>query len=193
MFLEQRKDEGMVRLKMFSRLLLAACLVLLFVAGAAAQDYDIAPGSRIGKIEIGMSRQAVHSTLGNPTGAYRMRARGYRGEYWISSSDNTLRVIYDVAGRVYQVSVTSPRFTTPEGLTTQSSMDDIKQHYRNLKVLRFAARGDIDYYDAVRQGIAFEFTQRYDAHSMQAMRLYAILIHKPGSSVLPEPDERVRD
>jgi hypothetical protein len=183
----------MVRLKMFRKLLIAACLMLLFVAGVAAQDYDIAPGNRIGKIEIGMSRQAVHNTLGNPSGVYRMRARGYRGEYWISSSDNTLRVIYDVAGKVYQVSVTSPRFTTPDGLTTQSSMADIKNHYRNLKVLRFTARGDIDYYDAVRQGIAFEFTQRYDAHSSQAMRLYAILIHKQGSSVLPEPDERVRD
>jgi hypothetical protein len=183
----------MVRLKMFRRLLIAVCLMLLFVASVAAQDYDIVPGSRIGKIEIGMSRQAVHSTLGNPTGAYRMRARGHKGEYWSSSSDNTLRVIYDVAGRVYQVSVTSPRFTTSEGLTTQSSMGDIKSHYRNLKVLRLTARGDIDYYDAVRQGITFEFTQRDDAHSPQAMRLYAILIHKSGSSVLPEPDERVRD
>jgi hypothetical protein len=172
---------------------MAACLMLLFVAGAAAQDYDIVPGSRIGKIEIGMSRQAVHDALGLPTGAYRMRTRGYRGEYWISSSDNTLRVIYSPAGRVYQVSVTSTRFTTPEGLTTQSSLADIKSHYRNLKVLRFTARGDIDYYDAMRQGIAFEFTQRYDAHAPQAMRLYAILIHKQGSSVLAEPDERVRD
>jgi hypothetical protein len=178
---------------MFRRLLIALCLMLIFVAGVAAQDYDIVPGSRIGKIEIGMSRQAVHSTLGNPTGDYRMRARGYRGEYWISSSDNTLRVIYDGAGKVFQVSVTSPRFTTPEGLTTQGSMDDIKQHYRNLKVLRFTARGEIDYYDAVRQGVAFEFTQRYEASAPQGMRLYAILIHKAGSSILPEPDERVRD
>lgn len=158
-----------------------------------AQDYDIVPGRRIGKIEVGMSRQAVHNVLGQPTGAYRMRAKGYRGEYWVSSSDNTLRVIYDVAGRVYQVSVTSARFTTPEGLTTESSLTDIKSHYRNLKVLRFTARADIDYYDAVRQGITFEFTQRFDAHSPQAMRLYAILIHRQGSSVLPEPDERVRD
>jgi hypothetical protein len=182
----------MVRLKMFRKLLIAACLTLLFVAGVAAQDYDIVPGSRIGKIEIGMSRQAVHSTLGQPGGVYRMRARGYRGEYWTSSSDNTLRVIYDVAGRVYQVSVTSTRFTTSEGLTTQSSLSDIKSHYKNLKALHFTARADIDYYDAIRQGIAFEFTQRYDAHSSQAMRLYAILIHKSGSSVMPEPDERVR-
>jgi hypothetical protein len=183
----------MVRLKMFRRLMFASCLTLLCVASVAAQDYDIVPGRRIGKIDVGMSRQAVHSVLGQPSGAYRMRAKGYNGEYWISASDNTLRVIFDGAGRVYQVSVTSPRFTTPEGLTTGSSLGDIKSHYRNLKVLHFTARADIDYYDAVRQGITFEFTQRYDAHPAQAMRLYAILIHRQGGSVLPEPDERVRD
>jgi hypothetical protein len=163
------------------------------VASVAAQDYDIMPGRRIGKVEVGMSRQAVHSLLGQPTGVYRMRAKGYKGEYWISSSDNTLRVIYDVAGNVYQVSVTSRRFTTPEGITTESSLAEIKSHYRNLKVLRFTARADVDYYDAVRQGIAFEFTQRFDAHAPQAMKPYAILIHRQGGSVIPEPDERVRD
>lgn len=184
----------MIRLKIFRRLLIASCLMVLLTAGAAAQDNDIVPGQRIGKIEIGMSRQAVHKTFGQPGGAYRLRARGYRGEYWFSSDNsNTLRVFYDPSGRVSQVSVTSPRFTTPEGLTTRSSLSEIKQHYRNLKVLRFAARANIDYYDAVGEGIAFELTQRYDSHSSQAMRLYAILIHKPGNSVLPEPDERVRD
>lgn len=171
-----------------------ACLALLFAVSTAAQDNDIVPGERIGKIEIGMSRQAVRSTLGNPAGTYSLRARGFKGEYWISSDNsNTLRVIYDGAGSVYQVSVTSTRFTTPEGLTTQSSLADVRSHYRNLRVLRYAARGNIDYYDAVRQGIAFEFTERYDAHTAQAMRLYAILIHKRGGSVMPEPDERLRN
>lgn len=173
--------------------MIAACLMLLFVAGAAAQDYDIMPGNRIGKIEIGMSRQKVHDTLGNPTGAYSLRSRGYKGEYWISSdSTNTLRVFYDPAGRVYQVAVTSSRFTTPEGLTTESSLDDIKRHYQNLKVLHFTARGDIDYYDSVRQGIAFEFTERTDSRNVSSYEMYAISIHKRGGSVLPEPDERLR-
>jgi hypothetical protein len=187
------KGELMTRLKMFRSLMLACCLLLLFVTAASAQDYDIMPGSHVGKIEIGMSRQAVHNTLGNPTGTYSLRARGYKGEYWFSSDNsNTLRVIYDPAGRVYQVSVTSPRFTTPDGLTTQSSLAEVKSHYKNLRALRLAARGDIDYYDAVRQGIAFEFTERLDAHAGQTMRLYAILIHKHGGAVMPEPDERSR-
>lgn len=183
----------MTPLRMARRLIVASCLPLLFITTAAAQDYDIMPGSRIGKIEIGMSRQAVHNTLGNPTGTYNLRARGYRGEYWFSSDNsNTLRVVFDPAGRVSQVSVTSARFTTPEGLTTQSSLAEVKSHYKNLRVLRLAARGNIDYYDAAQQGIAFEFTERTDAHAPQTMRLYAILIHKHGGAVMPEPDERPR-
>jgi hypothetical protein len=183
----------MMRLKMFRRLIVASCLMLLFMTVAVAQDYDIMPGSRIGKIEIGMSRQAVHNTLGKPTGTYALRDRGYKGEYWFSSDNsNTLRVFYDPAGRVYQVSITSSRFKTPEGLTTQSSLDEIKRHYKNLKVLHFAARGNIDYYDAVRQGISFEFTERVDDRNVSSYEMYGLLIHKRGGSVLPEPDELFR-
>lgn len=183
----------MARLKMFRSLIVASGLTLLFVATAAAQDYDIMPGSRVGKIKIGMSRQAVYTALGNPTGTYTLRARGYKGEYWFSSDNSsTLRVFYDPAGRVYQVSVTSSRFSTPERLTTQSSITDIMRHYKNLKVLHLAARGDIDYYDAARQGIAFEFTERVDSRNVSSYEMYAILIHKRGGLVLPEPDELTR-
>ena len=171
----------------------ACCVVLLLAASASAQEYDIVPGSRIGKIEIGMSRQAVHNTLGKPSGTYSLRARGYKGEYWFSSDNsNTLRVFYDPAGHVYQVSITSSRFKTPEGLTTQSSLDEVKRHYKNLKVLHFAARGNIDYYDAVRQGISFEFTERVDDRNVSSYEMYGLLIHKRGGSVLPEPDELFR-
>lgn len=183
----------MARLKKFRSLIVAACLSLLFVTTAAAQNNDIIPGVRIGKIEIGMSRQAVHSTLGNPTGTYTLRARGYKGEYWDSADEiKTLRVFYDPAGCVYQVSVTSRRFKTPEGLTTNSSIDEVRRHYRNLKVRHFAARGDIDYYDAVQQGITFEFTERVDDRNVSSYEMYGLLIHKRGGAVLPEPDEQPR-
>jgi len=140
-----------------------------------------------------MSRDAVHNTLGRPTGTYTLRQRGYTGEYWFSTDEtNTLRVFYDPTGRVYQVSVTSKRFRTPEGLTTESSLDEVRRSYRNLKVRHFAARGDIDYYDSVQQGITFEFTERTDDRNVSSYQMYALLIHKRGGSVLPEPDERSR-
>jgi hypothetical protein len=186
----------MTRLKMFRSLMIASCLTLLFMTSAAAQNYDIVPGRRIGLIEIGMTRQAVHAKLGKPSGTYALRGPGYRGEYWdASDNSNNLRVFFNGAGRVFQISVTSPRFTTPEGLTSSSSLADVRRTYKNLKVLRMSARGDIDYYYDSGRGIAFEVTDQMDAHahsSSLVMRLYAILVFKPGSSPQSEPDELFR-
>ena len=179
---------------MVAKFVVAFCLALLFVASASAQEYEIVPGQRVGFIELGMSRQAVHAKLGNPSGTYKLRGPGFRGDYWFSSDNsNTLRVFYNGAGRVFQISVTSPRFTTPEGLTTRSSLADIRRSYKNLKVLRMSARGDIDYYYDPRRGIAFELTDHMDAHlSSLTMQLYAILVFKPGNSPQSEPDELFR-
>ncbi len=172
----------------------ACCLTLLSVASVKAQgEYEIVPGQRIGLIEMGMNRQAVHSKLGQPTGTYNLPGRG-RGDYWISSDNsNTLRVYYTSAGRVYQISVTSPRFTTPEGFNSSSSLAAIQRSYGRLKVLRVSARGDIDYYYDAPRGISFEFTDQLDAHSSPlVMRGYAVLIFRPGTRPQPEPDEHPR-
>lgn len=186
----------MARLKTFRRLMGAFCLTLLFVATAAAQAYDIVPGRRIGLIELGMTRQVVHSKLGKPSGTYALRGRGYRGDYWFASDNsNTLRIFYNGTGRVFQISVSSPRFTTPEGLTSASTLADVRRSYQNLKVLRMSARGEIDYYYDSGRGIAFEFTERLDAHTHTpslTMQLYSILVFKSGSSPQSEPDEFFR-
>ncbi|MDQ3820116.1 MAG: hypothetical protein M3362_20895 [Acidobacteriota bacterium] len=184
----------MKRSEMFTKFVGAFCLALLFAVSASAQEYEIVPGQRIGSIELGMTRKAVHAKLGNPSGTYSLRGRGYRGDYWFSSDNsNTLRVFYNGAGRVFQISVTSARFTTPEGLNTRSSLADIRRSYKNLKVLRMSARGDIDYYYDPSRGIAFELTDHMDAHSARlTMQLYAILVFRPGSSPQSEPDEFFR-
>lgn len=170
------------------------CLALLFAWSASAQEYEVVPGQRIGLIEIGMNRRAVHNKLGQPSGTYRLRGRRLRGDYWLSSDNsNTLRVFYNAAARVSQISVTSPRFTTPEGLNSRSSLAEVRRSYPHLKVLRVSARGDIDYYYDSRQGIAFEFTDQMDAHlSPLVMRPYALLVFRPGTNPQPEPDEMLR-
>lgn len=171
---------------------IAGCMALLCVASASAQENDIVPGQRIGWIELGMRRQVVLSKLGTPAGTYNLPGRG-RGDYWFSSDNsNTLRVFYNAAGRVSQVSVTSSRFTTPEGLTTRSGLADIKRAYKNLKVLKVNAKGDIDYYYDSPRGLAFEVTDQMDAHATPVMRLYAILVFRPGAAPQPEPDEHPR-
>jgi hypothetical protein len=171
----------------------ALTLALLFALSASAQEYDVVPGQRIGWIEIGMSRQTVQGKLGKPSGTYSLPGRGNRGDYWFSSDNsNTLRVFYNGAGRVSQISVTSPRFTTPEGLSSRSGLSDIRRAYKNLKVLKVSARGDIDYYYDASRGIAFEVTDQMDAHSSLAMRPFALLVFRRGGSPQPEPDEHLR-
>ena len=179
--------------RMIRKVVWACGLALLVAVPASAQEYDVVPGQRIGWIELGMSRQTVQGKLGKPAGTYNLPDRGYRGDYWYSSDNsNTLRVFYNGAGRVYQISVTSPRFNTPEGLNSRSGLNDIRRAYKNLKVLRVSARGDIDYYYDSRRGIAFEVTDQMDAHAPPVMRLYAILVFRPGGSPQPEPDEHFR-
>lgn len=176
------------------RLVAKTCLVLLlFCVQATAQQYSIVPGRSIGLIEIGMSRQTVHSKLGSPSGTYSLPGRGYRGDYWFSrDNSNTLRIFYDKNGRVYQISATSASFSMPEGITTNSSLDEVKRRYPGLEVLRMTKRGNIDYYYERRKGIGFEFTERLEDNG-SIMRMYAILVFRRGSRPQPEPDELVRE
>lgn len=176
------------------RMILKACFLLILLAvQIAGQENSIAPGRKIGKVEIGMSRPMVHKNLGTPSGTYDLPGRGNKGEYWFSQDNsNTLRVFYNRNGRVYQISATSPRFATPEGLSANSSLAEVKRQFPNLKVMRMTKRGDIDYYYDSRKGVAFEFTEQLE-ESGSAMRLYAILVFKPGSKPQPEPDELVRE
>jgi hypothetical protein len=174
---------------MIRKLTLASCLLLLFALSAAAQDFKIEPGRRIGKIELGASRQTVHQTLGKPSATYRAPGR-LTGEVWMATTGNDVRIVYR-GGRVVQIKVTSASFVTPEGLTTNSSLVDVQKHHKNLvKTSRFvhgSGGGLINYYDDVRRGIAFEFTA-VDSETPN-FKPYAIVVHRAGQRVMPETDE----
>ena len=59
-------------------------------------------------------------------------------------------------------------------------------------MIRMTKRGDIDYYYDSGKGLAFEFTERLEENG-STMRLYAILVFKPGSKPQPEPDELIKE
>ncbi|MBD0327696.1 MAG: hypothetical protein ICV68_14760 [Pyrinomonadaceae bacterium] len=172
-----------------TRLIIVSCLVVLAALAVSAQDFAIKPGRSIGKIELGMSRRAVHNALGQPGGSYRMSGR-LTGEYWAANTGNDVRIVYR-AGRVIQIKITSPSFTTPEGLTTASSLADVRRSYSRLRKTRHFVRngggGLIDYYDAIREGISFEFVSL--TFESQDFKPYAIIVHQPGRRVIPENGE----
>ena len=171
------------------------CLFAVFTAPVIAyqsQDYVIIPGDKIGKVVLHLNRQAVHKLLGKPTGTYPL-LQNYVGDYWQSSSGKTVRVFYE-ADRVIQISVTSPAFSTGEGLTVKNNLEDIQKHYGNLQKFSYFVHGSggglIDYHDAVQDGIAFVFTSP-DREPVD-FTLYAIIVHRAGEKVMPEPDEQPR-
>lgn len=175
--------------KMIRQIALASCLLLLATVCVAAQDFKIVPGRRIGKIELGASRQMVHKTLGQPSSTYRAPG-GLTGEVWMASTGNDVRLVYR-GGRVIQIKVTSSSFSTPEGLTTNSSLAEVQKSYRSLVKTRHFVHGSggglIDYHDDVRRGIAFEFTAP-DSETPN-FKPYAIVVHRPAQRVMPENDE----
>jgi hypothetical protein len=173
-------------------LTLACCLLFLTpLSASTAQDFNIEPGRRAGKITLGLSRQAVHQLLGQPSATYRMQGK-LTGDVWMANTGNDVRVIYR-RGQVIQVKITSASFKTPEGLNTESSLAEVQKHYHKLvKTRRFvhgSGGGLIDYYDDVGRGIAFEFTS-VDSETPD-FKPYAIVVHSPGSRVIPENDEEL--
>jgi hypothetical protein len=176
-------------LKATVRLIIVGCLVTLAALAASAQDFAIKPGRSIGKIELGMSRQSVHDALGKPGGSYRMSGR-LMGEYWSANTGNDVRIIYR-AGKVIQIKVTSQSFFTPEGLTTASPLATVRRSYKRLRKTRHFVRnsggGLIEYYDAIREGISFEFVSL--TFEAQDFKPYAIIVHQSGRRVIPESVE----
>ena len=178
--------------KMIRNLILASCLLLMIALPVAAQDFKIEPGRKIGKIVLGMTRPVVHQTLGKPAASYRLSGGKWTGDVWMANTGNDVRIVYR-AGKVIQVKVTSSSFSTPEGLTTNSSLAEVQKHHGNLRKTRHFVHGSggglIDYYDDVRRGIAFEFTSV--ASETPNFKPYAIVVHRPGQHVIPENDEEV--
>jgi hypothetical protein len=170
---------------------LGCCLLLLIPSSSAAtvQNFKLEPGRRAGKIELGISRQEAHKILGQPSATYHMQGK-LTGEVWMANTGNDVRIVYR-DGQVAQVKVTSTRFNTPEGLTTESPLAKVQKHYTKLSRSRHFVHGSggglIDYYDDVQRGIAFEFTSV--ASETPDFKPYAIVVHRPGQRVIPENDE----
>ena len=172
--------------------MLGCCLLLLILASAAtatAQDFKIEPGLRAGKIALGISRQEVHRILGQPSATYSMQGK-LTADTWMANTGNDVRIVYR-GGQVIQVKVTSASFKTPEGLTTESTLAEVRKHHTRLRKSRHFVNDSggvmIDYYDDVRRGIAFEFTS-VDSETRE-FKPYAIVVHSPGQRVIPENGE----
>ncbi len=200
-----------------------ALLILVLDVSAQAGDILIIPGARIGSVVLGSNRQSVHKALGYPQQKRRL-ADGLLQESWLDKlsrkeQDQEFRkgaywkcyylVVYFKDNRVVQAEVNSPRFTTRSGLSTASSAQVLRKHFRPFYSIYHrpfyssyllyynpdpggipAVRHYLNYEDAVKSGIAW----RYGAWGDLAPEpdpdgeLEAIIIHLPKQAVVPDPD-----
>jgi hypothetical protein len=156
-----------------------------------AQDSTIVPGNRIGNIKLGMKQGKVTAILGKNDGAYSQASGIKVIMYQWNDLDktSTIKAYFDPGDRVVQLASTAPLSFTADGVSLTSSLADVKKKYKDLECCKYRAKDlRIDYYDDVKQGIAFKFTRAAE-ESSTSKRLTSILVHWPGNAVIPDRDE----
>lgn len=179
-----------------SRLLLTmlsiACLSVKAAADDSASEFTILPGKGIGEIRLGMNRVQITETMGKRDGKYSLPS-GIKVEYaeWKDpDKTSTIRVFFNRAGKAVQFAFEADRPSTADGITTHSSLEEVKEKYPNVRRLQYQTKGSqLNYYDDIKKGIAFEFKQiQVNGESKQT--LYAILVHRPGRRLISGSDEQ---
>lgn len=170
-----------------SRSILFFCLNVLFCSPLCAQDFVVEPGRRVGKIEIGASRDAVHRLLGKPAKMFSTHKKLVVDSWSNNKTGNQLEVIYQ-AGNVVQIKVSSPRFSTPDGVSTNSSLAEVRRAYSPLKKTTYfyneeSGRG-LDYLEDPQRGVTFVFASP-STDPPETLKAWVIIVHRPGSRAIP--------
>ena len=162
---------------------------------AAAQEKAnvIVPGQRIGHVAIGASEKTLNA-LGKPN--YQDGKAQSQWRTWFTkpsaNAPDMAPAELDVCAearsetggaRVIQVvRVTSSYFTLASGIKAGSSFARVKRAYPRLKRIAIystrRSNGPIFLYDAIKQGIAFEFYRGRDGKAPNSLCV-AIAVHNP--------------
>lgn len=98
--------------------------------------------------------------------------------------------IYMKEGRIFQIAADTPRYHTAEGITSESTPEDVRTHYPQLQAYALLHSGakinggrDLIYWVDRQSGIAFEF---YYDQRVDARRVGRISIFKPDTDFQPD-------
>lgn len=178
------------------------CTAAFLAAPARAADPVTLPGRGVGRIFLGMQRDDVIRSLGNPYATFYPRVgkssglpRSAQGAYvedeWMSANGRyELQVVYR-RGRVAQIRTDNPQFAAADNLSVQSPMADARRHFPGMTAHAYLIGEDdaVTYYaDSVKDGIAFEFATQDDialADDIAVTKPLALIVHEAGSPVLP--------
>ncbi len=157
--------------------LLAFVFPLPVYAALAGAAGPIVPGKRLGDVYLQEPEAKVIAKLGKPTG--QDMAMGREICVWhLFQADNPTR--FDVllhrndAGdqlNVTEIRANSNAFATAKGLTVGSRLEDVMKAYPDLTKHHLDEQ-NIDVYDSVAKGIAFE--------TNGSGQVTAVIVHRPG-------------
>ena len=177
------------------RMLMLLFASLLSFSGAQAQTAAV-PGRSVGRVFLGMERADVWKILQKPHRIYTV-PHGmslYSEDDW-NSGNSKLEVVCE-HDKVIQIEFNSPRFTTPDGLSTQASWSQVRRRHPSMTVKCYdfeygydaSDAGAVSYYvDDTRQGITFtlETPQTVEPQDINTLRPSTIVTHRPGFRAVP--------
>ncbi len=167
-----------------------AALAFLSLGSPARADGSAVPGRAVGHVFLGMERADVWKILGRPshTATVPHGMSLYGEDYW-NGEHGTLTVVSE-RDKVIQIEFDSPNFTTTDGLSTNSTLAQIRRRHPSMTVrsyvllffgVNYGTREDGYYIDDVRRGIAFT-TETQEAIQPIWMNYTpdTIIIHRAG-------------
>jgi len=163
-------------------------------AAPPSQTSDlIKPGLSVGALQLGNTRERVIELLGKK----REDEEYSYGEPCPRQEIHSLDLqtesngvfVYLANGRVFQIESASRRYRTADGITQDSSSDDVRRRYPATQALVLANSGskvnggrDLIYWFDPNLGIAFEL---YYDQPTRKRRTSKIIVFSPGSSFQP--------
>ncbi|MCK7556578.1 hypothetical protein MKQ70_16760 [Chitinophaga sedimenti] len=123
----------------------------------------IVPGESAGMLSLNEDAANAIKLLGKPDSSDAAMGKAVIVWYPASKRGDDLTAVYserkmgvDETARIRMIRVTSPAYTTAEGIHTGKSIEDIRQHYRLEAEASFGSHGYTYTIFGTGQGISFE-------------------------------------
>jgi hypothetical protein len=168
---------------------------------ASADAIVIEPGRRVGALQLGDTRERVIEIFPkkpNYDEEYNYDGMCPRTEIHWLDIDLTHEnepvsngvFVYLKEGHVFQIEAATPRFHTADGITENSTPEEVRRHHQQLKSYVLSNSGakvnggrDLVYWIDRQNGIAFEFY--YDSAGRKR-RVSKVIVFQPGTDMQPE-------
>lgn len=163
------------------------------LAGHEANS-KIIPGSRVGVLSIGDTRERIISVLGKKKEDEEYTYTdpcNYTEIHWLDLETHSNGLFFYLRkGRVFQIDVATPRYSTMDGISVEAPDDLIKSKCLNCDTYVLLHSGskvvggqDLMYLVNAQKGIAFEL---YYNKAERKRRVSKIIVFEPKTDFTPE-------